>query len=467
MKKVTHFWGNLSVKYKVLFPTIIVIAIFASTIYTIVYNNNRDVVLHNAKIQGIQTTEQTSKYMGQILDIVINQFYSVELDEEFVKFCKNEENSLEEKQSLKKKFQRICDSSFGYVNNIFIYKTDGTFFYDTNYILETTEAIDVIMDENVVFLGLSENSDYATYRQAVNKLIAEHENFTSAADLGIFVKNQVMVLLVDNQSDSEIMNEAIEKYYAEYGIGIDEYKKFSSYTVLKTLLSKNYASPTEFGDAVKNRLSQLKNSGGGSGGSGSSGGSGGISVGKTNPADIYTGAEISNFKDVLPTDWFCESVNALKTKGVISSAEYFRPQSNVTREEFIKMLVVALGMTDTSAETEFGDTVKGNWHYTYIASAVKKGIVKGIGNNMFGVGIQITRQDMAVMAYNAAKLAGKEFDTTHGTPFSDSADISSYAQEAVYAMRNSGVIKGMGDNTFAPLELCTRAQAAKIIYSLI
>jgi hypothetical protein len=171
---------------------------------------------------------------------------------------------------------------------------------------------------------------------------------------------------------------------------------------------------------------------------------------------------------VLPTDWFCESVNALKTKGVISSAEYFRPQSNVTREEFIKMLVVALGMTDTSAETEFGDTAKGNWHYTYIASAVKKGIVKGIGNNMFGVGIQITRQDMAVMAYNAAKLAGKEFDTTEIENLKLQVELGTtpteyepYIEPTVYDVNADGTVEGV-TSLYPSTTLYTDTQGAVI-----
>ena len=45
------------------------------------------------------------------------------------------------------------------------------------------------------------------------------------------------------------------------------------------------------------------------------------------------------------------------------------------------------------------------WYYKY-SYRTKSGVVQGIGDNKFGIGSNITRQDMAVMAYRAPQIAG-------------------------------------------------------------
>ena len=75
---------------------------------------------------------------------------------------------------------------------------------------------------------------------------------------------------------------------------------------------------------------------------------------------------------------------------------------------------------------------------------------------------------MSAMAYRAVCAAGKTLaKTTAAAEFSDAASVSEYAREAVSAMQTGGIISGMGDNTFAPLEYSTRAQAAVIIARLL
>ncbi|MCD8049531.1 MAG: S-layer homology domain-containing protein [Clostridia bacterium] len=42
-----------------------------------------------------------------------------------------------------------------------------------------------------------------------------------------------------------------------------------------------------------------------------------------------------------------------------------------------------------------------------------------------------------------------------------------YAKEAVGVLSSAGIVNGMGDNLFAPLQYATRAQSAKIVYGVI
>ena len=82
---------------------------------------------------------------------------------------------------------------------------------------------------------------------------------------------------------------------------------------------------------------------------------------------------------------------------------------------------------------------------------------------MFGTGRNITRQDMAVMTYNALKPKNTEAEYE----FADNDDISDYAIQSVFELAALNVINGFDDNSFRPRQTATRAQAAKIICSVL
>lgn len=169
------------------------------------------------------------------------------------------------------------------------------------------------------------------------------------------------------------------------------------------------------------------------------------------------------FKDLDSVSWAKESIYSLLEKGVISKAEKFNPLNNVKREEFVKMLVMALGIYDETAKADFGDVTEKAWYNSYVASAQKAGIINGDDSGNFGAGKEITRQDMAVMIKRAAKLSAE----TSEDVFADDSEISDYAKDAVYIMRSLGIINGVGDNNFAPKMPANRAQAAKIINEML
>lgn len=209
-------------------------------------------------------------------------------------------------------------------------------------------------------------------------------------------------------------------------------------------------------------------SSGSSGGRGSSGGSGSTGSGGT-----YT-VDDSNAPSDIPSDidsapWAREAVISLCSKGIMSgySDNTFRPNNPIKREELVKILVNAFGIKG-NADIAFSDVGKSDWYYTYVSAAYAGGIVNGISGFEFGVSRCVTRQDAAAMLFRAAgALNIKLADTGKTAAFSDNAEISSYAAEAVDALCRAGVINGYGDNTFRPQENVTRAQAASMIYGVM
>lgn len=176
------------------------------------------------------------------------------------------------------------------------------------------------------------------------------------------------------------------------------------------------------------------------------------------------------FVDLQNVPWAVESIKALSDKGVISgrSKLIFEPDSYVTREEFVKMTVLAFGITSDNAEAcRFEDVLKNDWFCDVVTTGVNTGIIKGINDKFFGSGMNVTRQDAAVILCRAAEYKSIQLNRDgEKRIFNDSADISDYAKEAVNRLSAVGAVSGDENGNFMPFGNTTRAEAAKLIYSL-
>jgi hypothetical protein len=176
-----------------------------------------------------------------------------------------------------------------------------------------------------------------------------------------------------------------------------------------------------------------------------------------------------SFHDLAGVKWASDAIESLAARGVVQGVgnSQFNPESQVTRAEFITMLVNAFDLNDPTASTTLVDVQPNSWYYSSIASAQKLGIVNGQTATLFGVNDKISRQDMAVMVYRTMQVMNAH-STTKNTviTFADHASISNYALEAVASMQQAGIIEGMDNGNFAPSSLATRAQAAVVIFRL-
>lgn len=174
------------------------------------------------------------------------------------------------------------------------------------------------------------------------------------------------------------------------------------------------------------------------------------------------------FTDLGGASWATEAILALTEKGVLSGRGdgKFYPNDTVTREEFVKMIVTVFDSLESGVICEFEDIANTRWSYSYIASAVRLGIVNGVDGQRFNPEGTVTREDMAVILYRAYTMmeTGKKGSKA---AFTDAAAIADYAKDAVSALSFLGVVNGMGDGTFAPKGKVTRAQAAKVLYEMI
>ena len=211
----------------------------------------------------------------------------------------------------------------------------------------------------------------------------------------------------------------------------------------------------------------------------SSGGGGGVKISST----ISTGGSLTpivheteesnkivDFTDLDTVPWAKEAIEGLAKEEIVAGVGdgLFEPNMKVTREQFVKMVVLAFGLYDEGAKTpEFIDIGLNDWFEKYIASAVKCGIVHGVDSQHFGVGKEISRAEMATILYRASKYIGKELSTDFEIlDYADKDNIPQYAYESIMSMSKAGIMLGVGENTFAPNDKATRAMAAKVIWLL-
>ncbi len=229
-------------------------------------------------------------------------------------------------------------------------------------------------------------------------------------------------------------------------------------------------------EATKNYNSYTSSNSGGSGG-----GSSGSSSKKTSGSTLTVAPSLLKddpldkrllvteyYNDIDDYEWAFTAILALTEDGIISGTgeNKFEPSRALKREEFMKLLVNTFGLADLTATSSFTDVTDTDaWYYVYIASAESAGITSGRGDGTFGIGDEVTREEMAALIYRAAVKAGKPVSSNTVVSYKDAAMISDYAVGAVASLTASGVISG-SNGMFSPKNSATRAEAAVVINNI-
>ncbi len=183
-------------------------------------------------------------------------------------------------------------------------------------------------------------------------------------------------------------------------------------------------------------------------------------------AVVYVNKTFNDLNNYL---WAKEKIEVMAAKGIINgtSETTYSPAKNITRADFVVLLVNALGL-NAAPGGNFEDVKKDSYYYNAVAIAKELGIVTGVGNNKFNPAESISRQDMMVIAANAMKVAGKAISKGSASDiagFKDRELVSAYAEDAAAALVKAGIIAGSG-NALNPQKTATRAETAVIIYNI-
>ena len=172
------------------------------------------------------------------------------------------------------------------------------------------------------------------------------------------------------------------------------------------------------------------------------------------------------FTDVSVEDWFYDAVVYAYENGMMNgtSATLFTPNATTTRG----MIVTVLYRLENSPKVQTGNTFKDvaadQYYAEAVAWAADKGIVNGYTNGEFRPNEPITREQLAAILYRYASY--KNYGVTKRSDlsvYSDLAQLSSYASDAMNWAVAEELFQGVGASLLSPKTNATRAQVATIL----
>jgi len=116
-------------------------------------------------------------------------------------------------------------------------------------------------------------------------------------------------------------------------------------------------------------------------------------------------------------------------------------------------------MEDNSVLNFFYDVPNDAYYYEAVKWAAENGITGGVGNSLFAPNQPCTRAQIVTFLWRAA---GSPV-VNYLMPFTD-VDEGAYYAEAVRWAASTGIVTGLTETTFGTNDVCTRAQAATMIY---
>lgn len=158
-----------------------------------------------------------------------------------------------------------------------------------------------------------------------------------------------------------------------------------------------------------------------------------------------------------------ESILYLSEQGVLlgKAPEVFAPKETVTRKQFAVMTAKVLGVQPLASPTPtFEDIPSTDWSFGYIEALNQLGMIKGMDGRFHGEE-SISREQAAVLLFQALKLIQPSDISLSETSFVDEAAIAPYAKEAVSTLSRLGILKG-DKGYFSPKDFMTREQFAVI-----
>ena len=186
------------------------------------------------------------------------------------------------------------------------------------------------------------------------------------------------------------------------------------------------------------------------------------------PADgAQEEVKAGSFRDVTSAHWAFASVERAAELGLVTgySDGTFRPDTHVTRAQFVLMLWRMCGKPAAAKAASFADA-SADWYQDALSWAVEKGYVNGLSDTRFGPDAPITRQQaMAILFRLNGGQSGTELTLTgiYEQTFADSTTIASWAKDATWWAVYHELVSGVGGSRIAPEANASRAQIAAIL----
>lgn len=171
-----------------------------------------------------------------------------------------------------------------------------------------------------------------------------------------------------------------------------------------------------------------------------------------NPTCVCAGNSLSDISE----HWAREHIQELVDKNAISGYPdgTFKPENNISRAEFIKILICALGTNPGNHPTDY-------WAASYIDESISKGYLSKGEFDDFDK--SITRGEIAKLVTRTMNEAYPENLFEYSDQIKDYDSTLSYYQFDVLRCYAAGIVTGFPDGTFGYDRTATRAEASAMI----
>lgn len=169
--------------------------------------------------------------------------------------------------------------------------------------------------------------------------------------------------------------------------------------------------------------------------------------------------------DDTQNHWAEEFINLAVNKGLVDGYpdNTFRPNHFISREEIVVILTRALPL-EPGVELTFEDRDQiSSWAAKEVSAAVSSGIIGGYEDATFRPQQNITRAELAAIIARALNVES----IASNTNFVDDEQIPSWAKGYIMSAVNLGIIQGRGQNSFAPNDNATRAEALTMLIRML
>jgi len=169
-----------------------------------------------------------------------------------------------------------------------------------------------------------------------------------------------------------------------------------------------------------------------------------------------------------PSSWAVEHIQEARDNHVVPSWIDGKYQAKITRAQFAEMMVLFYETLTgkplpAPSNNPFSDT-----RSYYVVQAYELGIVKGTSRSTFSPNALISREQIAVMVYEALMKAGlsNQLQTSGIPAFADGKKIAAWSEDGVGVLAASGIIQGSqykGKNWFMPKQTTTVEESVIMI----
>ena len=160
------------------------------------------------------------------------------------------------------------------------------------------------------------------------------------------------------------------------------------------------------------------------------------------------------------SEWAWADIDKAKALNIINYGGNYNFPGAITREDFCELIYnycynVAKQVGIATGENPFTDTTNSN-----IIRLQKMGIVYGKSETEFAPNDLLTREEAATILNRLINVVHPDLASTElYFEFADSEQISDWSMSAIQRICNMGIMKGVGNNNFAPQDNYTTEQA--------